>query len=371
MLEDSAEELFEEAPCGYLSTRLDGTVIRVNRTFERWTGRGREELVGRARFQDLLSAGGRIYYETHYAPLLLMQGTAREVAFEIVRADGTVLPALVNSILRRDELGQPRLVSTTLFDATERRRYEEELLRGAERQYEIGLALQRSLLAGELPAAPGFEIEVFYAPAASGTEIGGDWYDAFWLRAPHRLALVVGDVVGRGLTAAATMGQLRSAIRALAAVELPPARLLETLDEYCRRHGIGAMTTMTYAELDLDTRELRFACAGHPPPLVLEPGGPPRFAWEGRSLPIGVLLGATSRAEACIPISGGTVIVLYTDGLVEHRRRPVDVGMEELCRLVDEHRDRALSAMADAIVRGLFEPGHSDDRCLLAVRAGA
>ncbi len=105
--EDTAEDLFENAPCGYLSTLPDGTIVRVNRTFEAWTGLRREELVGARRFQDLLSPGGRIYHETHYAPLLRMQGSVREIAVEIVRADGTRLPALINSVLHSDERGPP------------------------------------------------------------------------------------------------------------------------------------------------------------------------------------------------------------------------------------------------------------------------
>jgi len=127
LLEDSAQELFEDAPCGYLTTRLDGTIVKVNRTFETWTGRAREDLLDRVRFQELLSAGGRIYHETHYAPLLRMQGSVREIAVDIIRADGTLLPALINSVLRVDDDGRPRVIRTTVFDATDRRRYEEEL----------------------------------------------------------------------------------------------------------------------------------------------------------------------------------------------------------------------------------------------------
>lgn len=126
---ESAEELYENAPCGYLSTLPDGTIARVNRTFLTWTGYLRDDLVGRKHFADLLSAGGRIYHETHYAPLLRMQGTVREIALELVCADGRRLPVLVNSTLEKDDEGQPIWVRTTIFDATARRQYELELLR--------------------------------------------------------------------------------------------------------------------------------------------------------------------------------------------------------------------------------------------------
>src|SRR5688572_31917697 len=116
--DETAEELFENAPCGYLSTMPDGTLLRVNETFLRWTGYKREELVGVKRFQDLLSVGGRIYHETHYAPMLRMQGVVREIAVDVVCADGSRLPVVVNSILLRDADGAPRVVRTTAFDAT-------------------------------------------------------------------------------------------------------------------------------------------------------------------------------------------------------------------------------------------------------------
>ena len=136
--EESAEELLDDAPCGYLSAAPDGTLRRVNRTFLRWTGYEREDLVGVKRFQDLLSVGGRIYHETHYAPMLRMQGTVREVAFDVVRPDGSRLPVLVNAALERTAGGEPRVVRIAVFDATERREYERELVRrvageGAER----------------------------------------------------------------------------------------------------------------------------------------------------------------------------------------------------------------------------------------------
>src|SRR5688572_7049071 len=99
-LEESAEDLYDNAPCGYLSTAPDGTIVRVNATFLQWTGYRRDELVEVRHFQDLLTAGGRIYHETHYAPLLWMQDTVWEIALDVVRADGSRLPVLVNSVLK-------------------------------------------------------------------------------------------------------------------------------------------------------------------------------------------------------------------------------------------------------------------------------
>jgi PAS domain S-box-containing protein len=125
--EDDFEDLFENAPCGYLSARPDGRITKVNRTLASWLGCGRDELVGR-RFQDLLNIAGKIYYETHFAPLLRMQGFFNEVALDLVGPDRRALPVLVNAVERRDAGGAVRFIRITVFNASDRRRYERELL---------------------------------------------------------------------------------------------------------------------------------------------------------------------------------------------------------------------------------------------------
>ncbi len=371
LLGDSAEVLFEEAPCGYLTTRLDGTILRVNRTFEELTGHRREDLVGTRRYQDLLAPAGRIYHETHYGPLLLMQGAVREIAVEVVRADGSRLPALVNSVVRRDEDGEPRAIRTTLFDARDRRRYEQELLAARRREQEVAQRLQRSLLAGALPSAPGLEVDVLYRPAERGLEVGGDWYDAFWTRQGEAVALVVGDVVGRGLEAAATMGQLRSAVRALAGTGLGPAALLEALDGYAQRHDLGQMTTLVCAELDLPARKLRYCCAGHPPPLLLPPDGAPQLLWDGRSVPLDAHAAASAgRPQAEVDLEPQTTVLLYSDGLVERREDPLSVQLERLAALAGERRGAPVAELTAGLARAFHDPADPDDVCLLAARVG-
>lgn len=128
LLAESAEELYEHAPCGYFSTLPDGTFARVNQTFLSWLGYSREELVGRKRFQDLLTLAGKIFHETHYAPLLRMQGAVNEVALDLVGRKGQTLPVLVNTVQKRDARGEPLFNRTTVFNATDRRSYERELL---------------------------------------------------------------------------------------------------------------------------------------------------------------------------------------------------------------------------------------------------
>ena len=126
-MDEDAQDLFENAPCGYVSLHPDGRITKVNQTLVAWLGYERDQLVGR-RFQELLNIAGKIYYETHFAPLLRMQGFFNEVALDFVTQDGRPLPVLVNAIERRDELGEVRFVRITVFNASDRRRYERELL---------------------------------------------------------------------------------------------------------------------------------------------------------------------------------------------------------------------------------------------------
>jgi PAS domain S-box-containing protein len=143
LLEDDPADLYENAPMGYLSALPDGRIVKVNRTFGAWTGRSPEELLG-TRFQDLLTIGGRVFHETHVLPLLRMQGAVREIALDVVRVDGSLLPCLMNAVEVRDDEGAPLLTRATLFEATARRRYERELL-SAQRAAEESEARSRTV----------------------------------------------------------------------------------------------------------------------------------------------------------------------------------------------------------------------------------
>jgi len=650
LLEESAEDLYEHAPCGYLSTLPDGLIVKVNETFLSWTGHRREDLVRRRRFQDLLTPGGRIYHETHYAPLLQMQGAVREIAVDVVRADGGRLPMLVNSVLRRDADGAPLLVRTTAFDATDRKRYERELLAardreraarernerlqrvtaalaaaldereiaeatlaelvaatgaasaalavagddggplravlshgpaldlpaapppepvfaetlvvlpldaggrgrgllalgfaaprpvpaderallvacaaqcaqalerarlqertleaarrlallaaagraldevqgfdaraqrlvelvvptladaawlrkadgadglpetiaaappapmpgaraaaadlaiatgqaqlagaapGDERSSEVALplcarggmlgalslargagrglrsddlpflreladraglalenarlyeqqravahTLQHGLLAGAPPEDPRFAVAAHYQPGVRTLEVGGDWHDTFRI-SEDRIGLVVGDVVGRGIDAAIAMGQLRSAIRALAGAATGPARVIEQLDRFVARIDAAQHATVAYAEVTLDSGRMRFACAGHPPPVLGPAAGDPRLLWGGRSAPLGAYGSlAAHREEAELTLDPGARLLLYTDGLVERRGRPIDAGLDRLVAAFARRRSAPPAALVGDLPEILLEGLHNDDDvCLLA-----
>jgi PAS domain S-box-containing protein len=140
----AALDLFEVAPCGYLFTEPDGRIKRTNRTFLQWTGYAAEEILNGKRFQELLARPSAIFYETHFAPLLRMQGYVREITVDFVGPDGSIFPALVNSTIHRDSSLQPLLILSTVFDIRERRRYERELLSERRRAEQWALVVENA-----------------------------------------------------------------------------------------------------------------------------------------------------------------------------------------------------------------------------------
>jgi PAS domain S-box-containing protein len=528
---DSAEDLFENAPCGYLSAYADGRLARVNQTFLTWTGYTRDELVEQRRFLDLLTPGSRIYHETHVGPLLRMQGAVKTIAMDLVRADGTRLPVLVNSHQITDDDGAVIGVRTSVLDASDRREYGRELLaarrraeaaaawvtavekvvaglaaaftvddvcqlvaaagpdlfastasgvwvtlpggpgwrwvgagtgtatgsvpatgtddlpgadallegtvvrgdgsaaedavrrrlgrppagllllaplvageetvgvlavvvaddvadadelrllstlgrqagqaldraRLSDQQQRVATTLQQSMLPSHLPEDPRLGLSACYRPADDGLQVGGDWYDAFFLD-HDRIALVVGDVVGRGLHAAAAMGQLRSAVRALAAVDTGPAMLLTRLDSFVEGVPAAQTATLAYAEVDLRDGSVVYACAGHPPPVLVDAAGASSQLWGGRSTPLGAHFGVQARSEATIVLQPGSRLALYTDGLVELRDTPLDESIDGLARVLGDFAGRPLLGLAEAVADAVLGPGPTgDDVCLLAV----
>ena len=232
LLDDDPEQLYDRAPCGYLTTTSDGMIVKANATFLDLTGFSREQLVGQRRFADLLNAGGRIYHETHFAPMLQMQGTVREVAFDLVRADGSRLPVLVNAVLETAPDGAPQLIRVAVFDATHRREYERELLRAKQRAerseahaQELARTLQSTLIPPSPPNLPGLDVSASYRPAGDGEEVGGDFYDVFQIGAGDWV-VALGDVCGKGVEAAVLTALVRYTLRALSVQEQAPSVVL-------------------------------------------------------------------------------------------------------------------------------------------------
>ncbi|WP_344007913.1 ATP-binding SpoIIE family protein phosphatase, partial [Streptomyces thermocarboxydovorans] len=236
------------------------------------------------------------------------------------------------------------------------------------------VTLQRSLLPRKLPDQAALEAASRYLPAGAQTGVGGDWFDVIPLSGA-RVALVVGDVVGHGIQASVTMGRLRTAVGTLADIDLPPDELLTHLDDLVLRledPGITAPgdvgATCLYAVYDPVSRRCTLASAGHPLPVVVTPGR----ASERLDLPIGppLGLGGLPFEAAEIDLPEGSLLALYTDGLVETRTRDIDEGLDELCRAVALPVP-SLDALCDTVLERLLPVSPEDDVALLLARTRA
>ncbi|WP_416968980.1 SpoIIE family protein phosphatase [Streptomyces sp. 4F14] len=244
------------------------------------------------------------------------------------------------------------------------------------RERDTAIALQRSLLPRSLPRTAAVDAASRYLPAARAG-VGGDWFDVIPLSGT-RVAMVVGDVVGHGIQASATMGRLRTAVRTLADIDLTPDELLTHLDDLVVRLSeeagsegspgeVGA--TCLYAVYDPVTRRCTMARAGHPPPVVVPPGGRPRRVDLPAGPPLG--LGGLPFESAEVQLAEGSVLALYTDGLIESRTRDVDSGFRALCEALDGYAD-SLDETCDRVLHALLPPGGSaDDVALLLARTRA
>ena len=208
--------------------------------------------------------------------------------------------------------------------------------RAYEQQAAAARTLQASLLPARLPALPQLALFASYVPGEQGAAVGGDWYDCISIDA-HRAALVIGDVMGKGMRAAALMGQVRTAVRAVSMHDPAPAAVLRALDGPLIDLGPDEIVTMLYLLIDLDTGLTRIARAGHLPLLVAHAEGRPELVYDGGSPPIG--LPGAERTESALQLSPGSVLVLFTDGLVEDRHESLSVGLHKLVADVTRVRD--------------------------------
>jgi PAS domain S-box-containing protein len=229
-----------------------------------------------------------------------------------------------------------------------------------EREHTTAETLQRSLLPDQLPSVPGLVLTAMYRPVAKNMEIGGDWYDAFRL-ADQRLGVAVGDVMGKGLTAAAGMGRVRNALRALALTDPRPAAVLGGLDRlFSATEQEEQVTTVAYLVIDPETGTGVLGNAGHLPALVLEAGCAPRFDQVEAGTPLGW---ASPRKQHAFSLRPGSTAVFYSDGLVENRNRGLDAGLEELAA-VAARADEELLARPERLLEYLVErmlAGHEQD----------
>jgi len=377
LLEDDPGKLYDRAPCGYLTTTGDGTIRKVNATFLDMTGYREPDLVGRRRFADLLTVGGRIYHETHYAPMLHMSGTAREIALELVTSTGDVVPVLVNAVADRDAGGRVELVRVAVFDATHRRRYERELLRAKQlaeasetRARALARTLQQTLIPPTPPQIPGLDVAGAYRPAGDGTEVGGDFYDVFRV-GDGDWVVTLGDVCGKGADAAVVTALARYALRSAVMDDPSPAAALRRLNQLLLQSTSDRFCTAVLVRLHRSDGPwtATISSAGHPLPLLRRADG--SIGCAGAQ---GVLLGVVDEPQVtdhAVDLAPGDLLLAYTDGLPDGRRGDEFYGEERVCQMLAGGGGPA-AAVVDALLADVleFQAGTArDDIAVVALRA--
>lgn len=254
-------------------------------------------------------------------------------------------------------------ISALVAHALERARlYDAEHTRSRE--------LQSALLPQELPGLPSCTLAARYLPTEQGADVGGDWYDVIPLSA-GRVAFVIGDVMGHGLSEAVTMGRLRTAVHTLAGLELPPDEIMGHLNDIVGGLGADSYATCLYVLYDSTTGTCSVTRAGHPPPAVVHPDGTVRFPKAAPNPPLGAAEQPFESIELQVPRE--SLLVLFTDGLVESSEREIDEGLGDLARLLADVDAEDLGALCDALICGLLPVGRttSDDIALLVARVHA
>jgi PAS domain S-box-containing protein len=355
-------ELADTAPAMMWTTATDGLITFVNQGWLRFTG---------TTFQEEMGASWALGVHPDDADLVLStwdEALAKRRAWE----GEYRLKHHTGEYRWIHDRGVPRYVGErfvgyvgTAIDIHERKTMEGRLLEVYQREHRIAETLQRSLLPERLPPIEGLALAARYLPGARGAAIGGDWYDVLE-RPDGRVALVVGDVAGHGLRAAASMGQLRNAFRAYGMVEASPAEVVARINRLVMSGVEQVMATVLYLVLDRESGEVAWSAAGHPPPLVIASDGA-RFLEGGRSVPIGAADPAVFR-EATAILPPGAALLLYTDGLVERRDTPLGERLTELAEAAAGGGDELgeLCEHVISVVLGEADPG--DDVALLAVR---
>ena len=360
--EQGFRELADSAPVMIWTTDADGLVTFVNAGWLSFTGHALQEELGPSWTVGVHPDDADEVLASWLRALAAREPWQRE--YRLKRGDGEYRWIVDRGVPRFEGGGFVGYVGTAT-DIHERRAMEERLRVVYEREHRIAETLQRSLLPERLPEIDGVAMAARYLPAGRGAAIGGDWYDALELR-DGRVALVVGDVVGHGLRAAATMGQLRNACRAYALIEASPSEVVARLNRLLASSGEEAMATVLYLVLDRETGEVSFTSAGHPPPLVLTRAGA-TFLEGGRSVPVGAADPAVFR-ETTETLPAGATLLLYTDGLVERRDIPLEDRLGQL-QAAAAAAGGELEEICDQVLDGVIgSVDPVDDVAVLAVR---
>ncbi|MCS0604213.1 PAS domain S-box protein [Streptomyces sp. LP11] len=362
--------LVESSQDAILAKTLDGYITYWNAAAARLYGYTPEEAIGRH-----VSMLAQTELHDDIAVLLkrLRHGERIE-HFETLRVtrSGSLLDVDVTLWPTRDTCGTVVGACAIVRDISDRKRAEAELTALLEQQRHIALTLQRSLM-GTPPALPGLDTASRYRPATQGAGVGGDWFDLIPLGA-GRVGVLIGDVMGRGLEAAAVMGQLRSAAHALAKTGMQPRQLMQALDTVVADLDVpDQLVTCCYLVIAPDAGTVTVCSAGHLPTLVVGP-------WEGvRSLPAPVNaplgVGGILYEQSCTEMAPGATLVLYTDGLIETPDCDIETRIDDLATVLDTffRRFPGLEAAADHVLSALLPDaeGHNDDVTLLLAQLPA
>ncbi|WP_372436024.1 PP2C family protein-serine/threonine phosphatase [Williamsia soli] len=383
---DELEDLFENAPCGFLSMSPEGRIIKVNTTLCGWLDRPSSSLIG-APFTTILSAGGRIHYETHFRPVLQMSGHLDAISVDLVRADDSRLPVFVDANAKTDAAGNVVLIRVTVQDARERRSYEKELLserrRAEHERARVGVlaaTLQRAMLPPSLSPPDGLEAAAYHLPA-SDDDVGGDFYDLFPLSSTQ-WGFFLGDVSGKGAGAAAVTSLTRYTLRSAAVYDADPIAVLHNLDTVLSHeyHGddphfctviFGVLTAREGKADRSGGWDVELASGGHPPALLLRADGTARHISTAGGQFVGILSEAKF-VSARVQLGAGDTLVLYTDGLTEARTGVGTQRYDDDGALLEFAKAQAPASAADivaALQRLLagFGSGLDDDTAILAV----
>lgn len=352
--------LLDAAPVGFAFFDPELRYVHVNSALARANGLPADDHVGRTLDDVVPSVAAQVEPQLR---AVLADGRARVgLEFSALDATGRLTHWSTSWYPVRPGGGAVAGVAVLAADVT-------DLVAAAEAQRETALMLQRSLLPDGVPSTEELETAVRYTAGGAETEVGGDWYDVISLGA-GRMAVVVGDVMGRGVHAAAVMGQLRTAVRTCARLDLRPVEVVEVLDGLVADLGSGFDThiaTCCYAVFDPHTRQLELASAGHLPPVVRTAAGAVRRLEVDVSAPLGV---GDAPRQSQLRLEPGSVLALFTDGLVEMRGSDLDAGLDALCRALSNGPDE-LEPLADAVLTSLDAGGADDDVALLLVRVPA
>lgn len=355
----------DHAPVMIWVTDPEGECIYLNRRWYEVTGQGEQEALGsgwlEATHPDDRGAAAAAFAEA----------TSASVAFSLdyrLRGHDGVYRWVVDAAAPRfSGDGQFLGFIGSVMDITERKDAERTLAAQRDKEHEIAVRLQRSMLPTQPVEDARLVIATVYVAAADLLEVGGDWYETFHTL-DGRLGVVVGDVVGHHAEAAAAMGQLRAGLLALSPYVDSPDQLLCEIDRFAQHYGITDFATALCIFLDPSDGAIEYSSAGHPPALVCPPDGPVRWLDRARSHPLGVRA-VDVRPAALETLEPGAVLVAYSDGLIERRGESIDLGLDRLAATVARHRDQSVDELCAGTLEALTEPtGFDDDTVLVALR---